>query len=35
MGRKLECDVDVEGAVDMMDGEETDSWGWMIQRGWR
>lgn len=26
MGRKLECEVDVEGPVDMMDGgEETDN----------
>jgi hypothetical protein len=27
MGTNLECEVDVEGAVDMMDhGEERDSW---------
>jgi hypothetical protein len=34
MGRKLECEVDVEGALDMMDrGEERDSRDeWMIQR---
>jgi hypothetical protein len=30
MGRNLECEVDVEAAVDMMDhGEERDSWRWV------
>jgi hypothetical protein len=34
MGTKLECEVDVEGAVDVMDrGEEWDSWRWTGQRG--
>jgi hypothetical protein len=29
MGTKFECEVDVEGEVDMMDhGEERDSWRW-------
>ena len=26
MGKKLDCEVDVEGPVDIMNGEESDSW---------